>query len=83
MKIAFLSDIHANLHALEAVRDGDPRAGCVALELRRRPRVESLRVDYDVQGAAEAIRASGLPGYYAAELIAGWTPEITWHGSES
>lgn len=60
MKVAVISDIHSNLHALEA---------------RRRSKVEFRRVDYDVEAAAQAIRESELPDYYADELIAGGAPE--------
>lgn len=49
-------------------KDGDPRAGYVILEGRD---VEFRRVEYDMETAAKAIRASDLPDYYADELLVG------------
>jgi predicted phosphodiesterase len=50
-------------------KDGDPRS-CVALvEITpERVNVEFLRVSYDVEKAAAAIIASGLPEYFAKRL---------------
>lgn len=52
-------------------KDGDPRAGYVILEVKRRPRAEFRRVPYDIQSAAEAIRRSELPDAFAEMLEAG------------
>ncbi len=49
-------------------KDGDARAGYVILDSGE---VEFRRVVYDVETAADAIRASDLPDYYADELLAG------------
>ena len=55
-------------------RDDDPRAGYVLFSLSGETSVEFRRVSYDVEAAADAVRAGGLPGYFAAELIAGGSP---------
>ena len=53
-------------------KDGDPRAGYVLAEFSDpRPRVEFVRVTYDVQKTAAAIRASDLPDDFADFLEAG------------
>jgi putative phosphoesterase len=46
-------------------RDGDPRAGYVIVVLRQPPTVQFRRVAYDVDAAAAAIRATGLPAHFA------------------
>jgi putative phosphoesterase len=53
-------------------KDGDPRA-CVALLTLGHGRVEHrfLRVEYDVEAVAEAIRGSGLPPEFADQLLTG------------
>ncbi len=56
------------LRLVNQLRDGDPRAGYVVLE---EGEVEFRRVTYDAEAAAQAIRASDLPDYYADELLAG------------
>lgn len=66
--------LFVNTGSVGRPKDGDERAGYVLLEAGRRPKVELRRVDYDVEGAAQAIRDSGLPEYYAEELIAGGAP---------
>jgi diadenosine tetraphosphatase ApaH/serine/threonine PP2A family protein phosphatase len=48
-------------------RDGDPRAAWILLDTER-GRVEWRRTRYDVQGAADAIRAAGLPDSLAERL---------------
>lgn len=56
-------------------KDGDPRAGYVLLSLGEGdPKVELVRVGYDVQKAAEAIRASDLPADFADFLESGGKP---------
>ena len=48
-------------------RDGDPRAAWLLLD-RQRARAEWRRTEYDVAGAAAAIRAAGLPDSLAERL---------------
>jgi putative phosphoesterase len=56
--------------------DGDPRASYAVLELRKKSiTVEHYRVEYDVAGAAAAIREFGLPDFYARMLELGKRPE--------
>jgi predicted phosphodiesterase len=56
-------------------KDGDWRAGYVLLELGTGdPRIEFVRVDYDVKKAATAIRASDLPADFADFLEGGGKP---------
>lgn len=57
-------------------KDGDPRAGYVTLELKRRPRAEFRRVPYDVESAARAILESDLPDYFAERLRTGDLPIV-------
>lgn len=52
-------------------KDGDPRAGYVLLTANRRPKVEFLRVAYDIEAAARAIRDSALPDAFATLLETG------------
>lgn len=52
-------------------KDGDWRAGYVVLEIGTDTSVEFLRVEYDVQKAADAIRVSDLPSDFAEFLEAG------------
>lgn len=52
-------------------KDGDWRAGYVLLSIDASyVDVEFIRVEYEVQEAAKGIRASGLPGEFADQLIA-------------
>jgi diadenosine tetraphosphatase ApaH/serine/threonine PP2A family protein phosphatase len=48
-------------------RDGDPRAAWLLLDTDER-RAEWRRIEYDVEGAAAAIRAAGLPDSLAERL---------------
>jgi predicted phosphodiesterase len=48
-------------------RDGDPRAGWMVLDLQRW-RASYRRTEYDIAGAAAAIRAAGLPDSLAERL---------------
>jgi predicted phosphodiesterase len=52
-------------------KDGDWRAGYALVDLREATSVEFIRVEYDVQKAADAIRASELPSDFADFLEAG------------
>jgi len=51
-------------------RDGDPRAAFALLDLDRRT-VEIHRIPYDIDRAAAAIRAAGLPAPLAERLYEG------------
>ena len=57
-------------------KDGDARAGWALLEVDagREPRVEIVRVPYDVEAAARGVLGSGLPEELAAQLRAGGPP---------
>ena len=65
----FGGKIFINAGSVGKPKDGDPRA-CVALiDIGAdNVSVEFLRVPYDVEKAAQAIAASGLPVYFAAKL---------------
>jgi putative phosphoesterase len=65
----FGGKVFVNAGSVGKPKDGDPRA-CVALITiaADKMNLEFLRVPYDVQKAAEAIIASGLPGYFADKL---------------
>ncbi|HLL45208.1 MAG TPA: metallophosphoesterase family protein [Longimicrobiaceae bacterium] len=59
-------------------KDGDPRAGYVVLDAGGdEPRVEFVRVEYDVERAAGAILRSGLPEEFAEYLRTGGKPAAT------
>jgi putative phosphoesterase len=60
--------LFVNTGSVGRPKDGDPRAGYVILDSGE---VEFRRVAYDVEAAAQAIRTSDLPDYYADELMAG------------
>ena len=49
-------------------RDGDPRAAWLLLDTERERSAEWRRTEYDVDGAAAAIRAAGLPDSLAERL---------------
>lgn len=51
-------------------RDGDPRAAYLLIDTGKRT-FEHVRVEYDIEAAAEAIRAAGLPEYLAGRLFLG------------
>ncbi len=70
--------LFVNTGSVGKPKDGNPQAGYVILETKRRPRVRFRRVTYDVAAAADAIRKSSLPGYFADLLKTGGlapTPE--------
>jgi predicted phosphodiesterase len=69
--------LFVNTGSVGRPKDGDPRAGYVLLETGRRPKVQIRRVEYDLSTAAEAIRSTSLPDYYASELTAGGKPQAT------
>ena len=60
--------LFVNTGSVGRPKDGNPRAGYVILKSGD---VEFRRVEYDMEAAAQAIRASDLPDYYADELVAG------------
>jgi diadenosine tetraphosphatase ApaH/serine/threonine PP2A family protein phosphatase len=66
--------LFVNTGSVGKPKDGDPRAGYVLLSLSGETSVDFRRVSYDVEAAADAVRAAGLPEYFAAELIAGGSP---------
>jgi predicted phosphodiesterase len=56
-------------------KDGDSRAGYVLVDLGNDvPRVEFVRVAYDVDGAVTSVRAAGLPDELGEFLRAGGAP---------
>ncbi|MGE0554987.1 MAG: metallophosphoesterase [Gemmatimonadales bacterium] len=56
-------------------KDGDPRAGYVRLDLGTdTPRVELVRVPYDIEAEVAALRAAGLPDEFGAFLRSGGVP---------
>jgi predicted phosphodiesterase len=56
-------------------KDGDWRAGYVILDMGAgRPRVEFVRVEYDLEQAMAAIRATDLPDDFAEYLATGGVP---------
>jgi putative phosphoesterase len=73
--------LFVNTGSVGKPKDGDPRAGYVLLSLSGETSVEFRRVSYDVGAAADAIRAAGLPEYFAAELITGGSPPFDRIGS--
>jgi diadenosine tetraphosphatase ApaH/serine/threonine PP2A family protein phosphatase len=52
-------------------RDDDPRAAWTLFDTET-GQAELRRVDYDVDGAAEAIRRAGLPPFLAERLFRGY-----------
>jgi diadenosine tetraphosphatase ApaH/serine/threonine PP2A family protein phosphatase len=52
-------------------RDGDPRAAYGVLDVGAPCRLEGVRVPYDVDATARAIRAAGYPERFAARLAEG------------
>jgi diadenosine tetraphosphatase ApaH/serine/threonine PP2A family protein phosphatase len=60
--------LFVNTGSVGRPKDGDPRAGYVILDSGD---VEFRRVAYGAEAAADAIRDSDLPDYYADELLAG------------
>jgi putative phosphoesterase len=53
-------------------KDGDPRAGFAILELDDTSQIRASieRVPYDAEAVARDVEAAGLPGEYAAKLVA-------------
>ena len=55
-------------------KDGDWRAGYALLDMHTAPRVEFVRVEYDIDEAVRAILASDLPADFAEYLRTGGKP---------
>jgi predicted phosphodiesterase len=74
-----IQGIHfVNTGSVGRPKDGDWRAGYVILEAGSGPvSVEFVRVEYDVQRAAEGIRDSELPREFADYLLSGGQPAET------
>jgi putative phosphoesterase len=65
----FNGKVFINAGSVGKPKDGDPRACVTLVEIASdKVQVEFLRVPYDVDKAAEAIIASGLPPYFAGKL---------------
>jgi predicted phosphodiesterase len=70
-----ISGIHfVNAGSVGRPKDGDWRAGYVLLEIADDVRVDFVRVEYDVEAAMRAIRASSLPADFADYLRTGGNP---------
>lgn len=64
--------LFVNTGSVGRPKDGDARAGWVLLTLGDgEPRAEQRRVGYDVEAAAKALRAAGLPEEFAETLRTG------------
>ena len=67
-----IEEIHfVNTGSVGRPKDGDWRAGYVVLEVADQVQVSIVRVAYDVERAASAIRASALPDELADYLLSG------------
>ena len=65
-----------NTGSIGKPKDGDPRAGYVLVEADEDVRaIEFVRVEYDIERAAEGILRSELPDEFAEQLRAGGTPK--------
>ena len=62
---------YVNTGSVGRPKDGDWRASYVVLNVADEIGVEIVRVEYDVESAASAIMASGLPEEFAAQLRSG------------
>lgn len=71
-----VSGIHfINTGSVGRPKDGDPRAGYVLIDFAGAlPRVEFVRVAYDVEGAVAGVRAAGLPEDFVEFLKTGGGP---------
>jgi predicted phosphodiesterase len=79
-----IDGIHfVNTGSVGRPKDGDRRAGYVLLELGTgAPRVEHVRVEYDVEEAVRAIQASELPDDFAEHLRTGGRPAPARTGAD-
>jgi len=70
-----IDGIHfVNTGSVGRPKDGDWRAGYVVIDVGADVTVEFVRVEYDVERAARAIRESDLPDEFAADLETGGMP---------
>lgn len=70
-----IDGIHfVNAGSVGRPKDGDWRAGYVVIDVGADVGIEFVRVEYDVERAARAIRESGLPDDFAADLETGGMP---------
>jgi len=67
---SFLDYPLINCGSVGQPRDGDPRAAYLLLNTEDKT-FRHVRVDYDIQAAASAIRAAGLPDFLAGRLFLG------------
>jgi diadenosine tetraphosphatase ApaH/serine/threonine PP2A family protein phosphatase len=74
-----IEGIHfVNTGSVGRPKDGDWRAGYVRLALGDGdPRVEFVRVRYDVEATARGVVAAGLPEEFAAFLRTGGKPAVS------
>ncbi len=64
--------LYVNTGSVGRPKDGDPRAGYVVLSVGEgAPRVEFVRVPYDVDAACTALETAGLPREFSAALKTG------------
>jgi putative phosphoesterase len=64
--------VFINAGSVGKPKDGDPRACVAILEITDQViSVDFVRVEYDIEKAADAIAASGLPAYFAERLRRG------------
>jgi putative phosphoesterase len=72
-----VDDVHfVNTGSVGRPKDGDPRAGyCVLTITGEEVSSEQVRLEYDVEGACEALLAVGLPAYFADYLRTGGNVE--------
>lgn len=77
-----VAGIHfVNTGSVGRPKDGDPRAGYVLLALGDgEPRVEHVRVGYDVERTVAGVRAAGLPEEFVEFLRTGGRPASVAHG---
>jgi putative phosphoesterase len=68
--------LFVNTGSVGKPKDGDPRGSYAILKTGRRTHVEIRRVRYGVKDAADAIRESGLPDYFADALETGGLTEL-------
>ena len=69
--------LFVNDGAVGKPKDRDPRACYVVLSLAGKPAAQLRRVEYDVHGAADAIRATDLPHEFADDLETGGAPRAS------
>lgn len=68
-----IDGIHfVNAASIGRPKDGDRRAGYAVIDVGADVTVEFVRVEYDVERAARAIRGRDLPDDFAADPVAVW-----------